>query len=122
MFLNKIKILNKNNLSRCPLLGLRSFLRTPFPEINEFTKSIDSYEKLHHFRILKTFWINEARSRVDFDKMTTSETFEEILKNHSINTNFSNNGFLSEISNILLTILMKYLDDKSLRKIVRYLY
>ena len=77
MFLNKIKLLNKNNFSVSHLVGLRSFLTTPFPELNEFPKSIDTYEKLYQFSIENSekFWSTVARSRIDwikdFDKVTT---------------------------------------------------
>jgi hypothetical protein len=47
MLLNKLKLLNKNK----KLLSIRSFLNTPFPELNDLPKSIDSYEKLHKYSI-----------------------------------------------------------------------
>ena len=124
MFLNKIKS-NKNNFHVSHLVGLRLFLSTPFPELNEFPKPIDTFEKLYQFSIEKSekFWSTVARSCIDFDKVTTGNTFKEILRNKHIqplNIGNSNNDFFSSICNILLNLL-KYLEDKSLHKIVKYL-
>ena len=74
MLVNKIKHLNKSILS--PVV-VRTFLSTTFPELSEFPKSIDSYEKLHKFSIENTekFWSVVARRRLDwihdFDKVTS---------------------------------------------------
>ena len=112
--------MNKNIFSVRHLVGLRSFKSTPFPNLSEFTKSIDSYEKLNQFSIVEAFWRTVARKRVDFDKESTCEKFLKILRNKYIqllNTDYSQNDSFSEICNIILNVL-EYLDDKSLRKMV----
>ena len=93
MLINKIKILNKKKFY---LEGLRSFLSTPFPELNELPKSIDSYEKLHQFSIENSekFWSTVARSRIDwikdFDKVTTGS-----FSNKEFNLKWFLNGKLN---------------------------
>ena len=52
------------------------------------------------------------------------ETFKEIFRNkdiHPLNTDYSNGDLYNEICNILLNVL-KYLEDKSLLKIVNIDY
>ena len=116
MFLNNIKFLNKNNLSVRKLVRLCSF-----PELNE---SFNSYEKLNQFRIVEAFWSTVAKNRFDFHDVITGETLKEILRNkyiQALKIEYLMNDLFSQISNTILNLL-KYLEDKSLRKMVKYLY
>ena len=116
MFLNKIKFLNKNNSCVRQLVGLRSF-----PGLYE---SINSYEKLYRFRIFESFWSTVARNRFYFDQIITGETFKAIVRNkysQALNIDYLMNDLSSKIRKILL-YLWKYLDNKSLQIMVKYLY
>ena len=116
MFLNKIKFLNKNNSCVRQLVGLRSF-----PGLYE---SINSYEKLYQFRIFESFWSTVARNRFYFDQIITGETFKAIVRNkysQALNIDYLMNDLSSKIRKILL-YLWKYLDNKSLQIMVKYLY
>ena len=116
MFLNKIKFLNKNNSCVRQLVGLRSF-----PGLYE---SINSYEKLYRFRIFESFRSTVARNRFYFDQIITGETFKAIVRNkysRALNIDYLMNDLSSKIRKILL-YLWKYLDNKSLQIMVKYLY
>ncbi len=82
MLIKQANVLKRLLLNRITIEQYRTFLSAPLNELNEFPRTIDSYEKLYKFSLDQNekFWSTIAKNRIEWFKLfdqTTSGKFSD---------------------------------------------